>query len=303
MKFYISSSPHIRSNVTVSSIMYSVFIALLPAGIWGVYKFGQHAVLVILTSICSCLLIELIVQKFIFKTSLKISDGSAALTGLLLAYCLPPDIPLWQVIIGAFFAIFITKECFGGLGFNIFNPALVGRAVLLASFPAFMTKWQIDGVTQATPLSIMKEKVGITMFSHGDLFMGNIPGSIGEISKFLLLLGGLFLICRKIISWHIPITFIFSVYVLSLILSIDPIIQIFSGGLILGAFYMATDYVTSPLYKRGKMIFGCGCGLLTILIRKLGSYPEGVCYAILLMNILVPIIDKYTKPDIFGVKK
>ena len=325
MKFTISPAPHIKSQQTTKKIMLSVFLALIPSGLWGVYKFGAHSGYVILTSVLSCVLFEFISQKFIFKTKVKITDGSAALTGLLMAYCLPPDIALWQVCIGSFFAIFIAKECFGGIGFNIFNPALVGRAVLLSSFPTAMTKWQIDGVTSATPLGILKEKLAeqlpsyMDLFvgnifqvlssifflsaSYMDLFIGNIPGSIGELSKILLLLGAIFLFYRRIISWHIPLTFILTVMVLSVFFKQDPVFQVLSGGVILGAFFMATDYVTSPLFSKGKIILGFGCGLLTVLIRNLGAYPEGVCYSILIMNILVPLIDKFTKPKIFGAKK
>jgi len=302
MKFTISPAPHIKSETTTKKIMLSVFLALIPSGIWGIYKFGVHSGYVILASVLSCVLFEFISQKYIFKTKVKITDGSAALTGLLMAYCLPPDIVLWQVCVGSFFAIFIAKECFGGIGFNIFNPALVGRAVLLSSFPTAMTKWQIDGITSATPLGILKEKLAEVLPTSANLFFGNIPGSIGEVSKVLLLLGALFLFWRKIISWHIPLTFVLTVAVLSIFFKQSPVLQILSGGVILGAFFMATDYVSSPLFPKGKIIFGVGCGILTVLIRNLGSYPEGVCYSILIMNILVPLIDKFTKPHIFGVK-
>ncbi|MBN1383648.1 MAG: RnfABCDGE type electron transport complex subunit D [Elusimicrobia bacterium] len=300
MKFAISPSPHIKSKETTLKIMLSVFIALLPAGILGVYRFGIHTAYVILTSIISCVLIEFISQKFIFKTNIKITNGSAALTGLLMAYCLPPDIALWKVMVGSFFAIFITKECFGGLGFNIFNPALIGRAVLLTSFPNAMTKWQVDGITRASPLGILKEKLTDQLPSYMDLFMGNIPGSLGEVSKFLLILGVIFLFYRRIITWHIPFTYIGTVALLSFLFKQDPVFQILSGGLVLGAFFMATDYVTSPMFIKGKIVFGFGCGILTVLIRNLGAYPEGVCYSILIMNILVPLIDRYTKPRVFG---
>jgi len=204
------------------------------------------------------------------------------------------------VLVGSFFAIFIAKACFGGIGFNVFNPALVGRAVLAASFPTAMTAWQIDGITRATPLAILKEKLAVTMPSHFELFLGNIPGSIGEVSKLFLLVGAAYLFVRKIISWHIPFTYIAAVFVLSIFFGRDPLFEVLAGGVILGAFFMATDYVTSPLYARGKIIFGFGCGLLTVLIRNLGSYPEGVCYSILLMNILVPLIDRHTRPRVFG---
>lgn len=303
MKFTISPAPHIKSEESTTKIMMSVFIALLPAGIWSVYKFGIHSGYVILTSVISCVLIEFISQKFIFKTKVKITNGSAALTGLLMAYCLPPGIALWQVAVGSFFAIFIAKECFGGVGFNIFNPALVGRAVLLSSFPSAMTSWQMDGITQASPLGILKEKMAVELPSYMDLFTGNIPGSLGEVSKFLLILGVIFLLYRRIITWHIPIAYILTVGVLSVMFKQDPVFQVLSGGLILGAFFMATDYVTSPMFTRGKIIFGFGCGLLTVLIRNFGAFPEGVCYSILIMNILVPLIDRYTKPRVFGTKK
>jgi len=316
MKLTISPAPHIKSCETTSSIMTAVIFALLPAGVWGVVKFGIHSLYVILVSVAGCVFFEYVSQKYIFKKKVnpaspemslrkggvKIGDRSAVLTGLLMAYCLAPDIPLWQVLVGSFFAIFIAKECFGGIGFNIFNPALVGRAVLLASFPTVMTTWQIDGITCATPLGILKEKLAVTMPSNIDLFLGNIPGSIGEISKLFLIIGAAYLFIRKIISWHIPLTYILTVLIVSIFFKQDPVFQILSGGVILGAFFMATDYVTSPLYFKGKIIFGFGCGLLTVLIRNLGSYPEGVCYAILIMNILSPLLDRYTKPRVFGTK-
>jgi electron transport complex protein RnfD len=300
MKLTFSASPHIRSKETTPRIMVAVLLALLPSGMWGVYVYGYHSALVIVVSVASCILIEFLSQKFVFRSKIKITDGSSALTGLLMAYCLPPDIALWKVAVGAFFAVFITKECFGGIGSNIFNPALVGRAVLLASFPANMTMWQVDGITQASPLGILKEKLTVEMPSTMDLFLGYIPGSIGEVSKLLLLLGAAFLLAEGIISWHTPVTYIGTVLILSLPFKQDVVFQALSGGLVLGAFFMATDYVTTPLYPRGKIIFGVGCGLLTTLIRNLGSFPEGVCYSILIMNILVPLIDRYTKPRVFG---
>jgi electron transport complex protein RnfD len=303
MKLTIAAAPHLRSEDTTSRIMFAAFLALLPAGIWGVYKFGFHAALVIATAVASCIIIEWVTQKYIFKTEVRIKDGSAALTGLLMAYCLPPDMPLWQVVIGSFCAIFIAKECFGGIGHNIFNPALIGRAVLLASFPLTMTRWQLDAVTQATPLGILKEKLALSLPSYLDLFIGNVPGSIGEVSKLLLLIGALYLMIRKIITWHIPFIYVGTVFVLSFLFNQDPFFHILSGGLILGAFYMANDYVTGPLFIRGKWIFAVGCGLITVLIRNLGAFPEGVCYSILIMNMLVPLIDRYTRPVPFGVEK
>ena len=302
MKLTFSPSPHLKSGETTSKIMFSVILALLPAGFWGVYKFGIQAAWVVVTAVVSCVAIEFITQKFIFKTEVRVHDGSAALTGLLMSLSLPPGLPLWEVIIGSFAAIFIVKECFGGLGFNIFNPALIGRGVLLASFPIDMThKWQVDGITQATPLALVKEKItGAQLPSHQDLFFGNIPGSIGEVSKLLLLLGAIYLFSRRIISWQIPLTYLATVFVLSIPFGQDLLWPVLTGGLILGAFFMATDYVTSPMTNKGKIIFGFGCGLLTVLIRKFAAYPEGVCYAILMMNILVPLIDRFTQPRVFG---
>ncbi|OQA92192.1 MAG: Electron transport complex protein RnfD [Elusimicrobia bacterium ADurb.Bin231] len=303
MKTVISPAPHIRSAVTTSRIMFSVFLALIPAGIWGVFRFGIKSFYIILTSVISCMVTEFISRRFIFKKKVTLCDGSAALTGLLMAYCLSPEIRIWQVCVGAFFAIFITKECFGGLGFNIFNPALIGRAVLLASFPTNMTSWQIDGITSATPLAVIKEKLPDILPSYMDIIVGNIPGSIGEVSKVLLICGAAYLLFKKIISWHIPFSFIFSVGVLSVFFGRDPLFEIFSGGVILGAFFMATDYVTCPIFVPGRLIFGLGCGFFTVIIRNFGSYPEGVCYAILIMNALSPLIDKYTAPRVFGTNK
>ncbi|TCL73173.1 electron transport complex protein RnfD [Hydrogenispora ethanolica] len=303
MKFTLAPSPHLKSPESTASIMRTVFLSLTPAGLWSVWRFGIRAAWVILVAVGSCLAIEYLAQRFVFKTAPRTGDGSAAVTGLLLAYCLPPGIPLWQVPIGAFAAIFITKECFGGIGFNIFNPALIGRAVLLASFPVAMTRWQIDGVTMASPLGLLKEKLAETPPSYLDLFLGNVPGSLGEVSKLLLLLGALFLLYRGIISWEIPVGYIATVFLVSPLFGQDPLYQILAGGLFLGAFFMATDYVTSPLFRKGKLIFAIGCGLLTVLIRNRGAFPEGVCYSILIMNMLTPLIDKYTKPRSFGAAK
>lgn len=305
MKLTLSTSPHIHTPETTQQIMISVFAALVPGAAWAIYKYGPHAGYVILTAIISAMLFEYLSQKVVFGKPVRVSDGSSALAGLLMAYCLPPDIPLWQVVVGSFFAIFITKECFGGLGFNIFNPALIGRASLLSSFPVAMTAWQLDGVTQATPLAMVKgvEKIQAAVPSYMDLLVGNIPGSIGEVSKILILLGGLFLLFRGIITIHIPFSFILTVAGVSFLFGRDPVFEILSGGILLGAFFMATDYVTSPVYPVGRVIFGFGCGLITVLIRNLGAYPEGVCYAILLMNMLVPLIERFTRPKIFGAVK
>ncbi len=279
--------------------MATVIAALVPAGAWSVYAFGLHALLVIAVSVISSLLFEYASRRYIFRNGPRLSDGSAALTGILMAYCLPPDLPLWQVVIGSFFAVFVAKECFGGLGQNIFNPALIGRAALLSSFPVAMTTWQYDGVTTATPLAMVKGHFGSPP-PLLDLFLGTVSGSLGEVSALLLGLGGLALLARRVITWHIPVTFIGVVALASIPFGRDPLREVLSGGVFLGAFFMATDYVTGPLYDRGRLVFGAGCGLLTVLIRNLGAYPEGVCYSILIMNMLTPLIDSCSAPRVFG---
>ena len=298
-------APHIHSKETTSKIMVSVILALIPAIIGSVYFFGFHALKIIFVSILSCVLSE-ILSGIIFKRKIKIYDGSAIVTGILFAFVLPPELPLWIVALGGFFAIFIAKELFGGIGFNIFNPALAARAILLTSFPVEMTKfyppfsYKIDAISCATPLTIVKEKMSITLPSFYQMLIGQRAGCIGETGILLLLIGALFLIVRKIITWHIPISYILTVAILSFIFKQNVLFHILSGGLILGAFFMATDYVTSPLTPKGKLLFGGGCGLITVLIRMQGGYPEGVCYAILFMNMIVPLIDKCTLPKKFG---
>jgi electron transport complex protein RnfD len=299
MKFVLSPHPHFRSPESTPRIMMTVIACLVPAGFWSLYAFGWRAGAVIAVSVLSSMAFEWLSRRFVFRNGPRLGDGSAALTGLLLAYCLPPGIPLWQVAIGAFFAVFVAKECFGGLGQNIFNPALIGRAALLSSFPVAMTSWQYDGVTQATPLAILRGATGDAP-PLIDLFLGRVPGSIGEVSAILLLIGGLVLLVRRVISWQIPVVFIATVAVLSPLFGREALREILAGGVFLGAFFMATDYVSSPIHPRGRLVFGAGCGILTVLIRNLGAYPEGVCYSILLMNILVPLIDRYTAPRVFG---
>jgi len=304
----IYCSPHIHSSETTGKIMFFVIISLIPALIGSVYFFGLYVLKVIFVSIISCVLSELLFQV-LMKKEIKISDGSAVVTGILLAFVLPPRIPLWMTAIGGFLSIFLVKELFGGIGFNIFNPALTARAILLASYPVEMTRftnpfdYRIDAITSATPLFIIKEKLNYQLPSLWQMFIGNRAGCIGETSTILLLIGGLFLISKKVITWHIPISYILTVAILSFIFKQKAGYQIMAGGLILGAFFMATDYVTSPITKKGKIIFGIGCGIITFLIRKAGGYPEGVCYSILFMNTLVPLINKYTLPRKFGVKK
>ncbi|MCS7181376.1 MAG: RnfABCDGE type electron transport complex subunit D [bacterium] len=304
----IYCSPHIHSSETTGKIMLYVIISLLPALIGSVYFFGIYAFKVIITSVFSCFLSEFLFQ-ILMKKEIRIFDGSAVVTGILLAFVLPPRIPLWITAIGGFLAIFLVKELFGGIGFNIFNPALTARAILLASYPVEMTKfinpldYRIDAITSPTPLFIIKENLTQKLPSLWQMFIGNRPGCIGETSTVLLLIGGFFLLYKNVITWHIPITYILTVSILSLVFKQNVFYQIMGGGLILGAFFMATDYVTSPITKRGKIIFGIGCGVITFLIRKAGGYPEGVCYSILFMNSLVPLINRYTLPKKFGSRK
>lgn len=304
----VSVSPHIYDKQTTGGIMRDVLIALVPAALASFYFFGMRALLVVMVSVLGCMLSEWAFQKIV-KRPASLLDGSSVLTGVLLAFCLPSSIPLYMAFIGACVSIVIGKMVFGGLGHNIFNPALVGRAVLLASWPQAMTTWPVanniflgmyDTVAGATPLAGIK--LGQYTATYWDLFIGRTGGSLGETCAVALLIGGIYLILRRVITIAIPLTYIGSVYLLSLLLGIDPLYSILSGGLFLGAFFMATDYVTSPMTSSGKIIFGLGCGLLTVMIRKFGGYPEGVCYAILFMNGLVPLIERYTQPKMFGVQ-
>ena len=309
-KIIVSVSPHITSPEQIPKIMWSVFLALLPAGIWGVYAFGIRAFYLIIASISSAILAEALFLK-LRKKPITITDGSAALTGLLLAYNVSPRLPIWCICVGAVFAIIIGKQIFGGLGRNIFNPALVGRAFLVASWPKYMVvfdnpRWQIDAVTTATPLTIIKHGHTYPLPSYLDLFIGNRGGCIGEVCIAVLVLGALFLLYKGYISWHIPFTYIFTVGILSWMFASnelfggDWLFYILTGGLILGAFFMATDMVTSPIMNKGKIIFGLVCGIITFAIRKWGGYPEGVSYSILIMNAATPLIDRLTKPRRYG---
>lgn len=318
-KVVISSSPHIRDSITTTQIMRLVFIALIPAAIWGIYSFGLQVLLILITSIVTSILSELIYQ-LLTKQKVTIKDGSAALTGLLLGLIVSPTTPLWMIVIGASSAIIIAKQLFGGLGSNFINPALFGRAVIFLSWTGVLNKWikpQYDFlkyitsatpyITSATPLDLFRSgKLQISTSLYKDLFFGNIGGSIGETSKILLLLGIVFLILirRDIIDLKIPFTIILTVGIMALLFKQDPIFHILSGGLIIGAFYMATDYVTSPVTNLGKIIYAIGIGALTIIIRNFGIYPEGVSFAILSMNVVTPFLDQL-KPKIFGtgVKK
>ncbi|MCG2712298.1 MAG: RnfABCDGE type electron transport complex subunit D [Candidatus Omnitrophica bacterium] len=319
--FKVTSSPHVLTPETTSKIMWTVTLCLLPSGLVSVNVFGIHALWVILTAIASAAITEW-AYCFIAKKGTALSDGSAVLTGLLLAYNLPPEAPLWMVCIGSFVAIAFGKLVFGGLGFNIFNPALIGRVFLMASFPVLMTKWQvpsgIDAVSAATPLAVFKDQFAgtnvflstdIINYSTRDLLFGIRGGCIGEACILALLIAALFLLYKKYISWHTPVGFIATVALLTwafggkTLFSGDIIVPVLSGGLILGAFYMATDYVTGPITRKGQLIFGIGCGIITTVIRLWGGYPEGVSYSILLMNTSTSLIDRFVKPKRFGEAK
>ena len=324
-KLIVSLSPHAHGTDTVERNMYGVIIALIPALLVSFYFFGLGSVIVTVTSVAACVFFEWAISKYILKQErLTILDGSAALTGLLLAFNLPSNLPIWIVLIGALFAIGVAKMTFGGLGNNLFNPALVGRCALLVAFPAQMTTWPkvgqwdkyLDAETGATPLSIMKEAV-----KSGDasvlnqlpdslnLFIGSHPdgaGAMGEICALALLIGLAYMLWKKIITWHIPVSIIATVFIIAGLLHLanpayaDPISVILSGGLMLGAIFMATDYVTSPMIPKGQIIYGIAIGFLTIIIRNWGAYPEGMSFAILIMNAFTPLINNYVKPKRFG---
>ncbi len=321
----VSVSPHVRGKETVERIMWTVNLSLLPAVIMSIYYFGPRAAYVTGLCIVSCVLFEHLYWKFLDRKT-TVGDGSAFLTGLLLAMNLPPSVPFYIPLIGSLVAMVITKLLFGGLGYNVFNPALIGRAFLLISFPKLMTIWSeptakfiaMDAKTTATPLGILKEE-GLTQLievfgSKAELYKGllygNIAGSLGETSAIALLVGAAILFMKRYITWHIPLSYIATVGVLAWafggdqgLFSGDPLIHILSGGLILGAFFMATDYVTCPTVRKGQIIFGIGCGAITMLIRLKGGFPEGVMFAILLMNCFAPLIDRSIKPKMFGAVK
>lgn len=311
----VSSSPHIHSRESVAKVMWAVFFALMPSGVAGIFIFGFSAFKVIVVSVLSCILTEAIIQKLTHR-KITISDGSAALTGLLLAYNLSSTVPLWIPLIGGIFAIAICKQAFGGLGANIFNPALAARAFLLTSWPkhmtAFVRPFSVDGITSATPLMLFKEgkvenftQAGL---SYWDLFLGRRGGCIGEVCVLALLIGAVYLLWKGYIWWHTPAGFIFTLGALSYMFGKqgffkgDFLFSVLSGGLILGAFFMATDYVTTPLTKKGQFIFGIGCGVIAFVIRRFGGYPEGVSYSILIMNAVTPLIDRYVRPRKYGGK-
>ncbi|MFA5355843.1 MAG: RnfABCDGE type electron transport complex subunit D [Candidatus Omnitrophota bacterium] len=312
-RLVVSVSPHLRKKENIPWIMWMVFAALIPSGIVGIYTFGPASLWLILISILSAVLSEAFILA-LRRKKVTIFDGSAALTGLLLAYNLPPEAPLWIPAAGSFFAIVFAKQVFGGLGRNIFNPALAGRAFLIISWPTYMTDFAKpftypDAVTAATPLGLFKN-AGMDIHAMGlnymDLLLGRRGGCIGEVAVLALAVGALLLLVLRIISLHIPLSFIFAAGLLSWLFPAqgfakgDPIFAVLSGGVILGAFFMATDYSTSPLTRKGQLIFGAGCGLLTFIIRRWGGYPEGVSFSILIMNAFVPLIDRYVRPPVYG---
>ena len=308
MKLTVASSPHIRGNFRTNRIMLDVIIALLPALIVGVWMLGVRALIVTLVSIASAVAAEWL-YSVITRTRNTIVDGSAVVTGLLFAMTLPHTVSYWQVALGAVFAIAVVKALCGGLGQNIFNPALAARALLMLLWPASLTRYEgPDGVTSATPLHHMVMP-GLPEESILDMFLGNCPGSIGEISALALLLGGGYLVYRKVISIRIPAAYLGTVAVLTLVFSKtgSPVqwmlYSLLSGGVMLGAIFMATDYATSPATPVGQLVYGVGCGVLTVIFRYFGLFPEGVTYAVLIMNALVWVIDRHTAPRRFGVKK
>jgi electron transport complex protein RnfD len=322
----VSPSPHLHGDETTKKLMFGVIIALLPSFAASVYYFGAGSVIVTLTAVTSCLLFEYLINRFILKEKkLTITDGSAIVTGLLLAFNLPSNIPVFIVIIGSLVSIGIAKMTFGGLGNNPFNPALVGRVFLLISFPVQMTSWPLpggfktgytDAATGPTVLGIIKEGVKNgeqvpqlmeNIPSHLQLFYGQMGGSMGEIAAAALILGLIYMLWKKIITWHIPFSVIATVIVFTTILwmydpqkNADPLFHVLTGGLLLGAIFMATDYVTSPMTGKGMIIYGTGIGALTVIIRVFGAYPEGVSFAILIMNAFVPLLNAYIKPKPFG---
>ena len=319
-KLIVTESPHVRGRSTTSSVMFDVVVALIPALLAGTIFFGYRALVVTAVCVLFSVLSEWCWCRILKKPS-TIGDFSAVVTGLLLAMNLPVTMPLWMAAIGSVFAIIIVKQFFGGIGHNFMNPALAARAFLLTSWAAAMTTWtepftklsfwsNVDAVTTATPLSLVKEGATGNMPSYINMFIGNMAGCIGEVSALAILIGAMYLVYRHIISLRIPLTYIATVAVFTFIFggrngffTGDPLLHVLSGGLMLGAFFMATDYVTTPYTKKGQIIFGFGCGLITAVIRLYGGYPEGVSYSILLMNVATPLIDRFTAPKRFGAVK
>ena len=325
LKLIATSSPHIRAAENTRSIMLDVILAMMPALLFAIWQFGFKALTLTAVSVVGCMVFEWGYRKIMRKPQ-SVNDLSAVVTGILLAFVCPVTLPHWTILIGDFFAIVVVKQLFGGIGKNFINPALAGRAALVASYAGPMTKWidptsgwapvlggSADVVTSATPLALMKTgdmETLVNTYSLSDMFLGKIGGSLGEVSALLLILGGLYLIWRKVISWHTPAAYIATVAVLTFLFprygasNMEWMLySVLGGGVMLGAFFMATDYTTSPVTKKGQLIFGIGCGLLTVFIRYFGSYSEGVCYSIMIMNLLVALIDKNVKPSRFGVEK
>lgn len=334
----VSGSPHVHGRESVRKIMWAVVVALLPAFLVSVFYFGLPAIILTLVSVLSCVLFEWLIQRYLMKGDCTIGDGSAVITGLLVAFNVPANLPIWILILGDLVAIGIAKMAFGGLGKNLFNPAITARVFLLISFPVQMTTWPIakpiwsfgglaDAVTGPTPLGIVKEGVkagspvdslmqqshllsdgtSLAMPDNVDLLLGQMGGSFGEVSAIAILIGALYLLFRKVISWHIPVSFLLTAFVFAGIFWLvdptqfaNPFFHIVTGGMMLGACFMATDMVTSPTSPRGMLVFGAGCGLITMIIRMFGAYPEGVSFSILIMNALVPLIDKAFKPKKFA---
>jgi len=319
-----TSSPHIRGSETTRTIMLDVIIAMLPALAFAVMNFGLRALVLTAVSVVGCAFFEW-GYRTLMKKPQSVDDLSCVVTGMLLAFVCPVQMPYWMILIGDFFAIVVVKQLFGGIGKNFLNPALAGRAVLLASYAGVMTTWvdpavnkaavfgsNADIVTTATPLAIMKTGAFSDLtaaYGLDQMFVGWIPGSLGEVSSLALLVGGIYLIWRKVINWQTPVSYIATVALLTFLFPKQGtgvewmLYSLFGGGLMLGAFFMATDYATSPVTKKGQVVFGIGCGIFTVLIRYFGSYNEGVCYSIMVMNLAVALIDKYTKPTRFGVAK
>lgn len=324
----VSPSPHAYGKESTRKLMYGVVISLAPALLATIWFFGWSALIVTSVSVVSCMVFEYLITKFILRKEPSISDGSAMVTGLLLAFCLPTNLPVGIIILGSLVAIGVGKMTFGGLGNNPFNPALVGRVFLFLSFPVQMTTWPVprgfktsftDAITGATPLSVLNEsydKLSIDqimtdpelgMPDYQQLFWGDMGGSLGEIAAFALIIGLVYMLLRKIITWHIPVSILLTVTIFTGILwlanpesNADPLYHLMTGGLLLGAIYMATDYVTSPMSRKGMIIYGIGIGIITVLIRRFGAYPEGVQFAILIMNAFTPLINTYMKPSRFG---
>lgn len=318
-KLIVAPAPHVQSSQSTASIMRDVVIALLPALVVSTVVFGWSVLAVVALSVASCVVFEYLIQKFLVGGAPTIGNWSAVVTGVLLAFNLPATIPWWIVVMGAFVAIAVAKMTFGGLGKNPFNPALVGRVFLLIAYPVQMTTWPMpvsgsfDALSGATPLAVVKNGGGADVLGFGDMLLGNMPGSLGEVAALALLVGFGYLLLRRVITWHVPVTILGTMALFAFVVAAAsgmggamlwqyPLFHILAGGALLGSIYMATDYSTSPMTVRGGVIFAVGIGAITMCIRLWGAYPEGMSFAILIMNAVVPLINKYVKPKRFGVK-